>query len=136
MLSLSKMYSQVSASSRIASFHWDNQTPDIKCQITSNEERRNVQLDHLSFFDSFRTMNVGHYRGQQPTATEIKRTSPQGPVWIRFQGQFAERRVCRAAYAARQAHCAPALKAIMSTESRVRSRVWERYTRCSRGALV
>ena len=63
----------------------------------SRTRRRNVQSDHLSFFflPLFFTTNVGHYRGQQPTAFEIKRTSPKGPVWIRFQGQFAERRVSR-----------------------------------------
>lgn len=73
-------------------------TEIIKYQLRNiklpSTRRRNVQLERVSMATTFFfTRNIGRYR--RNSSLEIKRTSPKGLVWIRFQGQFAERRVSR-----------------------------------------
>lgn len=111
-------------------------TEIIKYQLRNiklpSTRRRNVQLERVSMATTFFLLGtsvviVG------TAASRLKERPPR--VWFGFDFRGSlQRGECRAAYAVGCAHCAPALKAIMSAENR--GRVWERYTRCSRGALV
>ena len=77
-------------------------------------------IDRLlfSFFLSFLFFSFS-WASLSVAGTEIKETSPKGPVWIRFQGRFAERMtsVSRGICGPSRFILHPSLKAIMSTES-------------------
>lgn len=93
---------------------------EYRISICLPQGKHKLQLDRASgtghlLFSLFFFFHGHRYRSRH----EIKETSPKGPVWIRFQGRFAERMtsVSRGICGPSRFILHPSLKAIMSTES-------------------